>query len=72
MSGRRRGRARAAALAAAVLALAGCTGPLVEGASELAGQDRMGEPAGVGAGEDELRRSPCACIRIELAEQPRG
>ena len=53
------------ALLAAICLLAGCA-PLYDRIGELRGDDTIPAPVGTGPGQDELYRSPCACIEITL------
>ena len=56
-----------ACLAAAVL-LSGCTSVATDTIGRAAGSQFMQLPLGIGPRDDELKRSPCACIPIPLGQ----
>ena len=54
---------------ASCLVLTGCSNWISDTVGRLQGSDEIPAPVGIGPGQDELRRSPCACIPIPL-ERP--
>ena len=54
-------------MGAVVLALQGCfIGPAQRAVGTIRGADATPQPVGVGPGANELKASPCACLRIDM------
>lgn len=49
---------------------AGCAGPVQRLVGEAAGESDRPLPVTVGPAQDNLKRSPCACIEIQLLPPP--
>ena len=58
-------RSTIAAILVACAGASGCQG-IVDGVSTARGAHMTREPPEIGAGPNDIRMSPCACIEVEL------
>ena len=53
-----------------VVLMVGCAGPVQRLVGEATGESDRPLPVTIGPAQDNLKRSPCACIEIQLLPPP--